>query len=119
MPANQYQQPSEKLLINPLAESIIFDSDQQRQPSRPVSNQDIMSYMRSLADEFKNTLSEALSTHTQSLMQSMQYQENELKEAASVQRPDLDLPVIRRDIICSFCEANPVYGSLFLILDNL
>jgi hypothetical protein len=38
MPANQYQQPSEKLLINPLSESIIFDSDQQRQPSHPVSN---------------------------------------------------------------------------------
>jgi len=41
-----------------------------------------------------------------------------LKDSSNIKKSEINLPVIRKDIYCTFCETNPIHGSLYMMLEN-
>lgn len=76
--------------------------------------------MRVFTDEMKATVVETLTNCEKSfsIAQSRQFPPGSLA-APSLSLREQELPIIRKELLCTGCESKPIKGNLYLMLSNL
>ena len=82
--------------------------------------QEMLSILRALTDEVKTTVVDTITSCEKSFSfaQSRQNTLNELAISAARKREE-DLPIIRKELLCTGCESQSIKGNLYLMLTNL